>query len=370
MFALAAAAGCTGSIGVGASGGPGGTGGGGGGEEASPAAQFAALQPELVMNCGVCHQAGDTAFLAEPDVYTSVLSWPDLVLKDWENSLFLTYAAGTGAHSGTQLDSEPLAETLLPKVRTWLEAEARYLPEPNPGVPTVGPFIPRIGSFNVEYFEGLGEEFAQIALTFNASLTPEGYLQMDLLQVNPTKAAGVHMVHPLFSVFAPGSNSGIPDPADTFAAVDATYLPNETGPLNPQTAVMTHWLPDARLAITFDLIEITTGMGGVACGDLASFAANVQPQLAANCVTCHGGGDPMATGVVDMSNIDTVPAEVCAQVKNRVNLLDPPLSQIFVNTDPQGGATHPFKFNGDINAFTAFRDSALIWIAAEQAVMP
>jgi hypothetical protein len=366
LAAVAAAAGCTGNIG---GGGLSGAGGAGGGEPLTPAAQFAALEPELRMNCEGCHIAGDAAFLVEP-AYTSVLSWPDLVLKDWQNSLFLTYAVGNTPHPGTQLDSEPLAETLLPKIRTWLEAEAQYLPVPNPGVPTVGPFIPNLKGFNAVYFKDLGEEYAGIAITFNGSLTAEGYVQMDGIEINPTKDTGVHMVHPLFSVFEPGSSIGVAEPDDTYAAVDATYVPNQTGPLVPQTAVIKNWITDARLAITFDLIEIATGMGGVTCNDVASFSTNVQGQLAASCVDCHAGGNATATAAVDMSNLDTDPASACARIKNRVNLLDPALSQIFVNTDPGGGSTHPFKFNGDVTAFTAFRDAALIWITAEQMAMP
>ena len=48
-----------------------------------------------------------------------------------------------------------------------------------------------------------------------------------------------------------------------------------------------------------------------------------------------------------------------------VNPDNPAQSQIFITTDPNGNASHPFKFGGNVNAFNAFRSAVSIWIQAE-----
>ena len=50
-------------------------------------------------------------------------------------------------------------------------------------------------------------------------------------------------------------------------------------------------------------------------------------------------------------------AAACGQILSRVNLADPPNSGIFIAPDPAVGASHPFKFNNDPNAFAGFRTS-------------
>ena len=66
-----------------------------------------------------------------------------------------------------------------------------------------------------------------------------------------------------------------------------------------------------------------------------------------------------------MSALGTDSSTACSQIKNRINTTDPPSSQIFVTTDPQGNAAHPFKFGGDAGQFGTFRDQVSIWINAE-----
>ena len=82
--------------------------------------------------------------------------------------------------------------------------------------------------------------------------------------------------------------------------------------------------------------------------------------------TCHGGNNGQATAAVDMSKLGSDDAAACAQIKNRVNTADPPSSQLFVTTDPNGNAAHPYKFNGDDQAFADFQDAVTQWIMAEQ----
>ena len=78
------------------------------------------------------------------------------------------------------------------------------------------------------------------------------------------------------------------------------------------------------------------------------------------------GGNGQASAALDMSELANDAAKACAQVKNRVNPADPPASQIFITTNPNGNAAHPYKFGGIADTFNNFRSGLSIWIAAEQ----
>jgi hypothetical protein len=67
-----------------------------------------------------------------------------------------------------------------------------------------------------------------------------------------------------------------------------------------------------------------------------------------------------------MTALSSDTTKACAQIKNRVNPLDPASSQLFITTDPGGNAAHPFKFGGNAGAFNTFRDSVSIWVTAEK----
>jgi hypothetical protein len=75
-----------------------------------------------------------------------------------------------------------------------------------------------------------------------------------------------------------------------------------------------------------------------------------------------------AIAATDMQQINDLTADgqaaVCAQVKTRVNILDPVNSGLFLAPDPASGTAHPFKFPtaGD---FTNFRNQVLLWINEE-----
>jgi hypothetical protein len=145
--------------------------------------------------------------------------------------------------------------------------------------------------------------------------------------------------------------------------------------LGPGTVILVNWQKDARLSFAFEKIELVTpadpdaGDGGNpagGCKDDAAFDANAKVNLQQRCLGCHGGGNGQATAAMDISELPTDVAKACAQVLNRVNPADPPASQIFITTNPNGNAAHPFKFGGNADAFNTFRGDLSIWIAAEQ----
>lgn len=362
---------------------PGPTGGtsSGGPEDAGPGAPgrdlFAAMQGELMQACGTCHDiAGlaDTPFLAGPDRYQSFVSWPGIVASTPEQSILLTHAMTGKGHVGTNLDSPALKDTLLPKVQEWLAEEAKsFVAPPVEEGPYIEPFAPIIG-FNAVYLEPLGKEFIGMAVTFSAELLSDTTLELSNIQLHPTSKAGLHVVHPLFVMYPVGTDP-VPDPVDSFSNVDQTFERGQSGTLGPGTLVLVNWQKDARLSLAFEKIELVVppdpdaGDGGMdpdGCKDLAAFDANAKVNFQQRCLSCHGGGNGQATAALDMSELASNAANACAQIKNRVNPGDPPQSQIFITTNPNGNAAHPYKFGGNGDTFNNFRSAVSIWIAAEQ----
>ncbi len=369
-----------------------GAGGGGGSSSGeggtSPVAQkakdlFDALEPDFYTTCGPgCHEAGgiaDAPFLSGPDRYQSVISWPGIITKDPTQSKLETIPVSSNpSHSFKFLDKSPLDTTLFPQLKAWLAAEAKGIVTTGdagaPSNPFVTPFAPIMG-FNAVYLAPFGKEYTGMAITFSAALIDATVLELTDIEVHPTSTAGVHLVHPLFAVNPVGKDPEV-DPVDSFSNVDQRFDPGQSGTLGPGTLLLTNWEPNAKLSLAFEKIEIistqvdggadggTTTGGG--CKDVDAFKANAQAQFKSNCVACHGGGNPSAQGAIDMSDIDTDPAAACGQIKNRVKPSDPASSQIFVTTDPNGNAAHPYKFGGSTTKFDGFKTSVSIWIQAEQ----
>jgi len=356
-------------------GGNGGSAGAGGGSGGTPGANaealFAAIEDDLVQNCEACHKLGgvaNTPFLQSPDYYESVRTWPGIVTKNPDDSIFVTYASGTTPHSGPELD----ALGILDAVKAWLTEESKgIIVEASDAGPQIEPFAPILG-FNAVYLDALGADFKGMALTFQAKeLTPNA-IELSEIEFHPTAANGAHVVHPLFVVHPVGQDPD-PDPVDSFSNADIQFAPGVSGALSPGTLVLTNWLPEARMSIAFQTIELYVpgmmgdgggGTTGGGCKDVGAYAA-VKNQFNV-CGGCHGGANGQATSALDMTKLGSDDTFTCGQIRNRINPGDPSSSQIFVNSDPNGGAGHPFKFNGDGGDWQNFVDAVTPWIVAEQ----
>ena len=341
---------------------------------------FEAMEPQLMKTCGTCHDLGgiaDTPFLAQkPTRYQSMVSWPGIVRRNPEESLLVTYSMTGKGHSGSlNLDSPQLVDTLLPQVKAWLAEEAAGFDTPvsdaadGQAGPALEPFVPILG-FNAIYLGPLGPDLEGMAVTFTAELLGEGTLELANIEVHPTSKKGVHIVHPLFTVY-PKGEAPDPDPVDSFSNVDQTIQPGASDTLGPGTVVLVNWQEGAKLGLVFETIEANempdpdAGTPDGGCKAVDSFNTNAKPRFQV-CTNCHAGGNGQAKAAVDMSQLNSDPAAACAQIKNRVTPADPPKSQIFITTDPGGNAAHPYKFGGDGNLFGNFRNDVSKWIAAEQ----
>ncbi|MFS8071836.1 MAG: hypothetical protein ACMG6S_36155 [Byssovorax sp.] len=370
------------TIDLGTGGGGGGSGGGDGTGGAAPnhgKELFAALEADLYKACGSCHDAGgiaDTPFLAGPDIYATIVSWPGLVVKDAKESTLLTYPVAGPQHTYKKLDSAMYKDTLYPAVEAWLVEEGKNIVTTSATKDAgkyIPPFAPIIG-FNAVYIDALGAEYTGMALTFTAVLLGDHVIELDDLQVHPTAALGVHLVHPLFSVYPIGKEPD-PDPVDSLSNIDQSFEAGQAGTLGPGTLILTNWQLGAKLAVAFQSIEsislpVTDGGadGGITggCKDVASFGANAAALLKQSCQNCHGGNNPQAKGALDMSSLASDEAAACSQVKNRVSPANVGSSQLFITTDPGGNAAHPFKFGGNDANFNAFKQSVSKWISAEK----
>lgn len=366
-------------LGTGGGGGSGGESGSGGALPNRGKELFAALEGDLYKACGSCHDAGgiaDTPFLAGPDIYATIVSWPGLVVKDAKESSLLTYPVAGPQHTYKKLDSDMYKDTLYPAVQAWLAEESKNIVTSAASEDAgkhIDPFAPIIG-FNAVYIDALGAEYTGMALTFTAVLLGEHVIELDDLQVHPTAALGVHLVHPLFSVYPIGKEYD-PDPVDSLSNIDQSFEAGQAGTLGPGTLILTNWQAGAKLAVAFQTIESISppmGDGGAdggttgGCKDVGSFSANAAGLLKQNCQNCHGGNNPQAKGAVDMSALGSDDAAACSQVKNRVSPGNVGSSQLFITTDPGGNAAHPFKFGGDGGKFNAFKQSVSQWISAEK----
>ncbi len=336
---------------------------------------FNALEPAFYAACGSCHDTGgvaDMPFLAGPDRYQSVSSWPNFIVADPSQSMLLTFPMTGTTHPGTNLDSPDLKNTLLPKIKAWLAIEAQALNDtmtPTDAGKLIPSFAPVIG-FNAVYLDALGDSFKGMAITFTAAQLDDSTLELTDIEVHPTATLGVHLVHPLFVVIA--NDKADPDPVDSFSNLAQECPANQSGDLGPGTCVLTNWVKNGRLDIAFQTIEPLkpVGDGGTdggngGCTALSAFTSDAQSDFKNNCFTCHGGGNPDAVGAIDMSKLDSDPAAACAQIKNRIDTQTPAQSQLFITTDPSGNAVHPFKFGGSTNQFNGFKTDVTKWITQE-----
>ncbi len=356
-----------------------GSGGGGGGEAVNNHGEqmFRALQNEIVSACGSCHTTGtDTPFLGSPeddnpDPYVSITSWPRFVVKDAVTSKLLTWP-NSAEHAGSKTDAP-----LEAKIQAWLEEEAKGVADVSKETkPTTTPFKPVMG-FNAIYLDSIDAKFKGMAITFTADeLTPKSLSIVDLT-VHPKNDLGLALKHPLFSFYAQGSDVVDPDPIDSFSNVEENYEAGESGSLGPGTVILTNWRSGGKLSIAFDVLEtiepFDPGAGGGGTGPGSGcvapqeFMDNAVGPLQANCTGCHGGNNTTATNAVDMSALGDDPETTCGQLRNRVNFGNPAQSQLFITTNPNGNATHPYKFNGNGGTFNNFVNALTAWIEQEGA---
>jgi len=368
----------------GGSGGSGSTGtggdGGGGGAPAPPDPYelFLKIEPELVQTCGLCHKEGgsaDAPFIAgktPEERYASITAWPGIVVANPDQSLLITHPDDPN-HGGGEAPGMPVK--LKPDVLAWLAVEAQNLPENQADIgPSVKPFRPLLGgAFNTIYLGGLGPEFEYMSISFNAdaiggTTDKPTMLWLRNITVHTVADLPLHIVHPLFTVYAPGQAAD-PDPVDSFSTIDQTFTIDGDPTLGTGEVILTNWHKGSYLGAAFELIEVYGGNAGTGsgCNDIVSFQTNVVPAMQTCMMNCHGGKNPQAKGTMNLSELNAaMPTAACIEVRARISPGNPDASQIVQVTDPVQNVVHMYKFEGDINAYNAFKASVTPWIMAEK----
>ncbi len=340
------------------------TGSGDGAAIAAAKAKFNSdVTPILEGFCGACHVGmPNIDFMREdPDVRTRMLGWDNLVSLDSPSASGLL---NKGPHSGPALTPDQSAVML-----DWIELEVVAAGgEPAPTVETQR-ITPQPGVNDLDLGE-LG--LTDTHLTFLYEPLATGMYLSDIKVAGG--AGGAHLVNPLFVIWE--ENTPSPDPINRFGNVDLTVLEATTAFVGGGTAVFVDVVPGSDISVHFRVAEFADGTDpdddgiiGGGCNDVTAFTASAQPPLAANCASCHGeGGLTDAMAATDMTQIANLTADgqaaACAQVKTRVNVLDPVNSGLFLAPDPASGTAHPFKFPS-ADAFNAFRDQVILWINEE-----
>lgn len=356
--------------GTGGSGGSSSSSGGGGSVAPETVREFfeQMVFPGLDSECGPCHGlsgSSDRPFLADPDPYVSITSWPGIVLKDASKSILIVHP-NEPSHGAGQ--APPLSEALRAPTLEWLEMEAKNLPEATGDlVYSVKPFKPILGgALNTIYLDAIDPTLQYASISFIAKELDDSLLQLKNLEVYPVEGQSIHIVHPLFTVY-PKDSTPQPDPVDSFSGTDQTFSQDSLDlSLGTGEIVLTNWQKDAYLGIAFELI-VNEGGGGpvVDCNDPTMFADVVAPAMQYCADTCHGGPNEQAKATMDLSTIQSDPSTACAQVRARITPGEPESSRILIVTDPTQQAVHMYKFMGNKNKYQAFKTAVSPWILLE-----
>ena len=325
----------------------------------------ATVAAKLDARCRFCH--GDPAMapaflLGVPTVYDTVMAWPSLVDLDApEQSRLLT----KGDHDGPSWTDEEAAA-----VRAWivLEQQAALGLDGAPSVTTVTPIAEGDNAIDLALVGLPGT-----TVTFVAAFSDEG-LDLDLLEVH-AGPDGAHVVDPSFVPYRDGG------PLETLAreldGVDVAVAPHEESALGDGALSLAGLEGGTSLALRFALVEPAPGAAprpapdGDPCGRIDGFATFVRPLLVQHCQSCHAGADAPATAALDLSGLGDESAAArtaaCGRMRDSLDLDRPMHSTLFTEVDPLLDAEHPFRFNGDYDAFRDFRTPILQWILGREA---
>lgn len=336
------------------------------------------VAPVLNSKCGVCHTAADKPQFMKPDptLREGVLNYRNtggsglLDLMSPIDSRLSVYSSSE-AHLAVGPNFSP-AEAA--KVTAWIELEALAAGiEEAPEVKTTR-LAPVIGT-NTISLDSIGLTGSKFLFDFER-ITTGYYLSRIKVQAG---TGGVHLVDPLFVIWE--GESPVPDPINRFSGIDLVVAENMESQVGGGTAIFTYpaQVPAApQISIHFKTATFANGMtptpdGGTTggCKALANFTANVAPLFqpaVGNCLRCHAGGNPAATGATNMTKIGMAGMEgdACVQILTRVSKANPNQSSIIVSVDPAVTNVHT-QAKVPAAAFNDYKTKLIAWINAEAA---
>lgn len=313
--------------------------------------------------CGACHAvvggAGPAFLDPRPTMLATMLSYPALIGDTPETSRIYN----KGVHQGPALNSLE-----QPTIAGWILKYSVVKPKPvDMGVPKpiIKPFKPMMNVTNTIDLGVLDPAFAGQSVSFTAKMVGTS-LQLSALKVNTAMTTGLHIVHPLFVTWD-GMLNPTPDPADSFQTTDQTIFQNDSQPLGPGLLLLPDFLADDSLNLVFTILETKMGTadGGTitpVCKNVANFAANVRPNLAANniCYNCHGNGTAGLT-----MNAGLTDTALCNNVRLAIDTATPASSRLLNKPNPAVADGHPRKMAAGAE-YDGFAASVNAWINLEK----
>jgi hypothetical protein len=331
-------------------------------------AMYRALESDLVKACGgPCHGTGTAPgnpplWLAPPDTYVSVKTFPGAITPDPSQSRILNH----GPHAGPALTSgtyKPLGD----RVYAWLQQEAIVLSLKE--LPSTDPFTVTIGANSIDISKGVtetdgGAPLTGAKITFTAAKSGT-ILELTKLTIVAPASTGVRIAHPVF-VIIPAMGPKVNDPVDSLSNVDVTVAAGQSAPLGTGDLFLFKWDDTNKLKIAFNTLEAATPMadaGGMTggCKSPTTFTSSAVPEIMTDgCLGCHAGSNGAATSALDLTQVGKDNTMACAQALNKVNLTNKPQSAII--QAPAGTLTHQ---GGKVQDTQNFTNAMLGWINNE-----
>lgn len=319
-------------------------------------AAYRELEGDLVKTCGgSCHGNGGNgapAFLSGPDSYVAIRNHPGNITEDATASKLLTKKE----HAGPPLTGPN--QKLGDRVLAWLELEAEILR--NKALPSTDAQPLVIGANTVDVSKaGKGVDGSKV--TFDAARQGSIITITKLSFVAPG-STGVRVRHPIFMI-VPEAGKPQKDPVDSLSIVDAKVAKGQTAVLGPGQMFLLDWKDTNKIALAFESLEPievdpdagTTG----ACKSLATFQSSATPVLQGNnCLSCHAGSNPGATGALDLSKLTTDPATACGQALGKIDKANKGNSSLIKRPTTTGNG-HPFTVAAGNQ--TAYTNGILGW---------
>ena len=344
--------------------------------------------PVFRANCETCHNGSraNVGFLIggadDLAVRDSVMNYqPSVVnLEAASSSRVLT----KGLHEGPQLTAEQSSALLI-----WVQAERDAVNhDPDHPVPVLATPATAVqlctggdpdnaagtcptNHLPLSMIPDAGAAIPGAEIAFTAQGLGSGLYLTNLVANGGT--AGVYMEHMLF-VSLPSGKDPFPDQIDRYFATKLNVKAGTTTPIDGGTEDFLGFAATDMIAIHFKVIQAykpdTTGTTPTGCKVLPTFKANAQTQLSTNCASCHAGANATAQAAMDLAKINSATdADIllaCNQVRSRINFQTTDQSGFYLAPNPAITSNHPFKFNGNAAAFTAFKTAMDVWVKAEQ----
>lgn len=311
---------------------------------------FEMVEPQLVTQCGGCHQTGGgigaPTWLAGPDDYASIKAFPGIVVADVPSSLLEQSQSQMpgGNHPVPTLTIDSADGGVFTEVTTWLTAEAALIAQtPLASSNTVNPSSGSVDLSNA------APNLTGAKITFTATQQADMLVFQNVMLVAP-QTTGIHVTAPTFAEI-PTSGTEV-DNTD-YSTLDLQVAQGMSAQITP-ILYFVGWTPGSQLKIEFQLIAAATvpasdAGAATTCTDLTDFQNSAAVSMKANCTSCHGGSNADATSSMDLTALSTNDyATACTQARTQVNTTTPAQSNVLYA--PLQMVNHPVKVFANTSA--------------------